>query len=118
MRERLWEHLGRHARNALGAAGYLDGAVADAVPEADRHRNLRRHGHQPRSERLSTACSGAAAGNGPAHRGRPLVTFPHPGKAWDVPTSGWHLDSPDQDLTIWSSSPTSPRCGPAAAARW
>lgn len=36
----------------------------------------------------------------PAHWGRPLVTLPHPGTAWDVPTSGWHLDSPDLELTM------------------
>ena len=35
----------------------------------------------------------------PAHWGRPLVTFPHPGTAWAVPTSGWHLDSQDLELT-------------------
>jgi ectoine hydroxylase-related dioxygenase (phytanoyl-CoA dioxygenase family) len=33
----------------------------------------------------------------PAHWGRPLVTFPRPGTAWDVPTDGWHLDSQDVD---------------------
>jgi ectoine hydroxylase-related dioxygenase (phytanoyl-CoA dioxygenase family) len=36
----------------------------------------------------------------PAHWGRPLVTFPRPGTAWDVPTSGWHLDSQDLELTM------------------
>jgi len=36
----------------------------------------------------------------PAHWGRPLVTFPAPGTAWDVPTSGWHLDSQDLELTM------------------
>lgn len=36
----------------------------------------------------------------PAHWGRPLVTFPHPGTVWDVPTSGWHLDSQDLELTV------------------
>jgi ectoine hydroxylase-related dioxygenase (phytanoyl-CoA dioxygenase family) len=28
------------------------------------------------------------------------VTFPGPGTAWDVPTSDWHLDSQDLDLTM------------------
>ncbi len=36
----------------------------------------------------------------PAHWGRPLVTFPDPGTAWDVPTSDWHLDSQDLELTM------------------
>lgn len=36
----------------------------------------------------------------PAHWGRPLVTFPRPGTAWDVPTSGWHLDTQDLELTM------------------
>ena len=36
----------------------------------------------------------------PAHWGRPLVTFPHPGTAWDVPTSDWHLDTQDLELTM------------------
>jgi ectoine hydroxylase-related dioxygenase (phytanoyl-CoA dioxygenase family) len=40
---------------------------------------------------------GAGRWQRPAHWGRPLVTFPRPGTAWDVPTSGWHLDS-DGDL--------------------
>jgi hypothetical protein len=29
----------------------------------------------------------------PAAWGRPLVTFPAPGGTWDVPASGWHVDS-------------------------
>lgn len=36
----------------------------------------------------------------PAHWGRPLVTFPRPGLAWDVPTSDWHLDTQDLELTM------------------
>jgi len=38
----------------------------------------------------------------PAHWGRPLVTFPDSGTAWDVPADGWHLDSPDNmdELTM------------------
>ena len=36
----------------------------------------------------------------PAHWGRPLVTFPRPGTAWDIPTSGWHLDTQDLELTM------------------
>jgi hypothetical protein len=36
----------------------------------------------------------------PAHWGRPLVTFPRPGTAWDVPTSDWHLDTQDLELTM------------------
>jgi ectoine hydroxylase-related dioxygenase (phytanoyl-CoA dioxygenase family) len=45
---------------------------------------------------------GAGRWQRPAHWGRPLVTFPHPGTAWDVPTSGWHLDSQDvlEELTM------------------
>jgi Phytanoyl-CoA dioxygenase (PhyH) len=35
---------------------------------------------------------GAGRWQRPAHWGRPLVTFPQPGAAWDVPASGWHLD--------------------------
>ena len=35
-----------------------------------------------------------------AHWGRPLVTLPHPGTAWDVPADGWHLDSQDLKLTM------------------
>ncbi len=36
----------------------------------------------------------------PAHWGRPLVTFPDPGTAWDVPSSNWHLDTQDLELTM------------------
>jgi hypothetical protein len=36
---------------------------------------------------------GAGRWQRPAHWGRPLVTFPCSGTAWDVPTSGWHIDS-------------------------
>ena len=43
---------------------------------------------------------GAGRWQRPAHWGRPLVTSPAPGTAWDVPTSGWHLDSPDWELTM------------------
>jgi hypothetical protein len=40
---------------------------------------------------------GAGRWRRPAHWGRPLVTFPRSGTAWDVPTSDWHIDS-DGDL--------------------
>jgi ectoine hydroxylase-related dioxygenase (phytanoyl-CoA dioxygenase family) len=43
---------------------------------------------------------GADGWQRPAHWGRPLVTFPRPGTAWDVPTSDWHLDSQDLELTM------------------
>ncbi len=43
---------------------------------------------------------GAGRWQRPAHWGRPLVTFPDPGPAWDVPTSGWHLDTQDLELTM------------------
>ena len=43
---------------------------------------------------------GAGRWQRPAHWGRPLVTFPNPGTAWDVPTSDWHLDSQDLELTM------------------
>jgi hypothetical protein len=36
---------------------------------------------------------GAGHWQRPAHWGRPLVTFPLAGTTWDVPASGWHLDS-------------------------
>jgi hypothetical protein len=36
----------------------------------------------------------------PAHWGRPLVTFPRPGTAWNIPTTGWHPDSQDPELTM------------------
>lgn len=51
----------------------------------------------------------------PAHWGRPLVTFPSPGTAWDVPISDWHLDSQDLDLTMLAVfahlAPVRPRGG-------
>lgn len=40
---------------------------------------------------------GAGRWRRPAHWGRPLVTFPRSGTAWDVPAGGWHIDS-DGDL--------------------
>ena len=40
---------------------------------------------------------GAGRWQRPVHWGRPLVTFPRPGTAWDVPASDWHLDSQDVD---------------------
>jgi ectoine hydroxylase-related dioxygenase (phytanoyl-CoA dioxygenase family) len=45
---------------------------------------------------------GAGRWQWPAHWGRPLVTFPRPGTAWNVPTSGWHLDLQDvlDELTM------------------
>jgi hypothetical protein len=36
---------------------------------------------------------GAGQWSPPVAWGRPLVTFPAPAGAWDVPTSGWHVDS-------------------------
>lgn len=51
----------------------------------------------------------------PAHWGQPLVTFPGPGTAWHVPTSGWHLDSQDLELTMLAVfahlAPVEPRGG-------
>jgi hypothetical protein len=38
------------------------------------------------------------------------VTFPSPGTAWGVPTSDWHLDSQDLDLTMLTTP-----AGPHAA---
>jgi Phytanoyl-CoA dioxygenase (PhyH) len=43
---------------------------------------------------------GAGQWQRPAHWGRPLVTFPRPGTAWDVPASDWHLDTQDLELTM------------------
>jgi ectoine hydroxylase-related dioxygenase (phytanoyl-CoA dioxygenase family) len=43
---------------------------------------------------------GAGRWQRPAHWGRPLVTFPDPGTAWDVPASDWHLDSQNLELTM------------------
>jgi hypothetical protein len=43
---------------------------------------------------------GAGRWQRPAHWGRPLVTFPDPSTAWDVPTSDWHLDTQDLELTM------------------
>jgi hypothetical protein len=43
---------------------------------------------------------GAGRWQRPAHWGRPLVTFPRPGTAWDVPSSDWHLDTQDLELTM------------------
>jgi Phytanoyl-CoA dioxygenase (PhyH) len=43
---------------------------------------------------------GAGRWQRPAHWGRPLVTFPRPGTAWDVPASDWHLDTQDLKLTM------------------
>jgi Phytanoyl-CoA dioxygenase (PhyH) len=43
---------------------------------------------------------GPARWQRPAHWGRPLVTFPNPGTAWNVPTSDWHLDRQDLELTM------------------
>jgi len=58
---------------------------------------------------------GAGRWQRPAHWGRPLVTFPAPGTAWDVPTSGWHLDSQDLELTMLAVfahlAPVRPRGG-------
>lgn len=51
----------------------------------------------------------------PAHWGRPLVTFPRPGTAWNVPTSDWHLDTQDLELTMLAVfahlAPVRPRGG-------
>jgi ectoine hydroxylase-related dioxygenase (phytanoyl-CoA dioxygenase family) len=45
------------------------------------------------------------------------VTFPSPGTAWGVPTSDWHLDSQDLDLTMLAVfahlAPVRPRGGGA-----
>jgi ectoine hydroxylase-related dioxygenase (phytanoyl-CoA dioxygenase family) len=43
---------------------------------------------------------GAGCWERPAHWGRPLVTFPRPGSAWDVPASNWHIDTRDLELTM------------------
>ena len=43
------------------------------------------------------------------------MTFPDPGTAWDVPTTGWHLDSQDLELTMLAVfahlAPVRPRGG-------
>ena len=43
------------------------------------------------------------------------MTFPRPGTAWDVPASGWHLDSLDLELTMLAVfahlAPVQPRGG-------
>jgi ectoine hydroxylase-related dioxygenase (phytanoyl-CoA dioxygenase family) len=58
---------------------------------------------------------GAGRWQRPAHWGRPLVTFPRSGTAWDVPTSDWHLDSQDLELTMLAVfahlAPVRPRGG-------
>lgn len=57
---------------------------------------------------------GADSWQRPARWGRPLVTFLRP-TAWDVPTSGWHLDSQDLELTMLAVfahlAPVRPRSG-------
>jgi ectoine hydroxylase-related dioxygenase (phytanoyl-CoA dioxygenase family) len=99
MRQRLWQHLlDTHAIHPdrpetwtvqtpaqfqkLTGTGALDAMAAGQICALIDH------------------LLGAGRWQRPAHWGRPLVTFPHPDTAWDVPTSGWHLDSQDLELTM------------------
>ncbi len=92
MHQRLWEHLlERHAIHPdrpetwtvhmpaqfqkLTGAGAFDAMATDQLCA------------------VIDDLLGAGRWQRPAHWGRPLVTFPRSGAAWDVPTSGWHLDS-------------------------
>jgi Phytanoyl-CoA dioxygenase (PhyH) len=96
MRERVWDHLfDKHAIKAdrpdtwtphtpahfqkLTATGAFDamatGEICTAIDDL----------------------LGGGCWQRPHHWGRPLVTFPQPATAWEVPTRGWHIDS-DGDL--------------------
>jgi len=101
MRQRLWEHLlDAHAIEPgrpetwtvhlpaqfqkLTATGAFDAMAAGPLCAAIDH------------------LLGPGRWKRPPHWGRPLVTFPRPGLAWDVPTDGWHLDTRDNldELTM------------------
>jgi ectoine hydroxylase-related dioxygenase (phytanoyl-CoA dioxygenase family) len=96
MRHRLWEHLlSTHAIHPerpetwtvhmpaqfqkLTRTGAFDAMATDQICEVVDH------------------VLGAGRWQRPSHWGRPLVTFPGFDTAWDIPTSGWHLDSQDVD---------------------
>ena len=114
MRQRLWQHLaGTHAMypgqpetwtvqwpaqfQKLTGTGAFDAMATGQICAA------------------ADGLFGAGRWQRPAHWGRPLVTFPDPGTAWDVPTSGWHLDSQDLELTMLAVfaqlAPVRPRGG-------
>ena len=99
MRQRLWQHLlGTHAM-------HLDRPETWTVHTPAHFQKLTGTGA---FDAMATGqlCAviddllGAGRWHRPAHWGRPMVTFPRPGTAWEVPTSGWHLDSQDLELTM------------------
>jgi hypothetical protein len=96
MRQRLWEHLsGTHAMHP-------DRPETWTVHRPAQFQKLTRTGafDAMATGQLCAAIDdllGAGRWRRPAHWGRPLVTFPLPGTAWNVPTSDWHIDS-DGDL--------------------
>ena len=99
MRQRVWEHL-------LGMHGiHPDRPETWTVHMPAQFQKLTGTGafDAMATSQLCTVIDGLL-GTGrwqrPAHWGRPLVTFPRPGPAWDLPTSGWHLDSQDLELTM------------------
>jgi hypothetical protein len=114
MRQRLWQHLaGTHAIHP-------DRPQTWPVHAPAQFQKLTGTGafDAMATGQLCTVIDGllgAGRWQPPAHWGRPLVTFPHPGTAWDVPTSGWHLDSQDLELTMLAVfahlAPVRPRGG-------
>ena len=101
MRQRVWQHLaGTHAIHA-------DRPETWTVHAPAHFQKLTGTGAFD-AMATSQLCGvidgllGAGRWRRPAHWGRPLVTFPHPGTAWDVPGSDWHVDAQDtqDELTM------------------
>lgn len=92
MRDRLWAFLSvTHGRRQDDPATWtgLDGRT--------RFKILTRTGaFDELGEYLAgpiDALLGPGGWQPPAHWGRPLVTFPDPGRKWVLPATGWHVDS-------------------------
>jgi hypothetical protein len=117
MRQRLWQHLAdTHAMHRDQPETWTVHMPAQ-FQKLTGHWSLRRDGHRPalRGHRRPARDRSLQR---PAYWGRPLVTFPHPGTAWAVPTSGWHLDSQDLELTMVVVFAHLAPVRPGPAARW
>jgi ectoine hydroxylase-related dioxygenase (phytanoyl-CoA dioxygenase family) len=92
MRDRLWAFLSAmHGRRQDDPATWrvLDGRTHFKVlMRTGAFDELREHLAEPVTDLL-----GEGTWDPPEHWGHPLVTFPHPGREWAIPATGWHVDS-------------------------
>jgi Phytanoyl-CoA dioxygenase (PhyH) len=92
MRDRVWRHL----RDAYGVVPERPDTWPVATP-AHFQKLIRTGAFDPMATAGIRAAVDALLGprgwRPPPNWGRPLVTFPGPGRPWRLPASGWHMDS-------------------------